>query len=155
MSEPFLRHLREQFQGADCADTAAAGPPKRPGGMLTPLAMAYVGDAVYELYVRIHLVEQVGMTRNFQPTAMKFVRASTQSRILGALEPLLTDEELNVVRQGRNANISQVPKSASMTDYRRATALECLFGYLLLEGREERLLELLPKAIAAGQQPPE
>lgn len=123
----------------------------RSAGARTPLALAYVGDAVYELYVRVHLVEQENLTRNFQPTATNLVRASTQSRILGALEPELTEEELNVVRQGRNANIGQIPKSASMIDYRRATALECLFGYLLLEGREDRLMELLPMAVAEGR----
>ncbi len=115
------------------------------------MVLAYVGDAVYELYVRVHLVEDQGLVRNFQPAATSLVRASTQSRILGALEPLLTDEERNIVRQGRNANIGQIPKSASMIDYRRATALECLLGFLLLEGREERLLELLNFAVAEGR----
>lgn len=156
----FLSQLGEQPQGEETPGAASAvfGPVvtlrPRPGGARAPLALAYVGDAVYELYVRIHLVEHENLTRNFQPRAMRLVRASTQSRILGALEPDLTDEELNVVRQGRNANIGGVPKSASMIDYRRATALECLFGFLFLEGREERLLELLPKAIAAGNEPP-
>lgn len=161
MIRQFLRPLHSQMRGdtrpvaiGATAETTVHPSAVRPAGARPPLALAYVGDAVYELYVRIHLVEQEGMTRNFQPSAMRLVRASTQSRILGALEPDLTDEELNVVRQGRNANISQVPKSASMIDYRRATALECLFGYLYLEGREERLWELLPKAIAAGNAPP-
>lgn len=124
---------------------------RSPTGARSPLTLAYVGDAVYELYVRVHLVEQAGLTRNFQPVATGLVRASTQSRILGALEPHLTEAELNIVRQGRNANIGQVPKSASMIDYRRATALECLLGHLLLEGQEERLLELLRLAVAEGR----
>jgi ribonuclease-3 family protein len=160
MIQQFLRQLRNLIRGGNRTGSADRLPattallpsaPRR--GARTPLALAYVGDAVYELYVRVHLVEQENLTRNFQPTATNLVRASTQSRILGALEPELTDEELTIVRQGRNANIGQIPKSASMIDYRRATALECLFGYLLLEGREERLMELLPIAIAEGRKP--
>lgn len=158
MIRPFLQGLRELLLGGSSGATAksaaempAPAPVTLRGGARSPLTLAYVGDAVYELYVRVHLVEQEGMTRNFQPAATALVRAATQSRILGALEPELTEEELNVVRQGRNANIGQIPKSASMIDYRRATALECLFGYLLLEGREERLMELLPKAVAEGR----
>jgi len=159
MIDAFLRRLRKLFRSGRSPDPAAAvmessdSVPQRSAGARTPLALAYVGDAVYELYVRVHLVEQENLTRNFQPTATNLVRASTQSRILGALELELTEEELNVVRQGRNANIGQIPKSASMIDYRRATALECLFGYLLLEGREERLMELLPMAVAEGRKP--
>lgn len=154
----FLLRLRERLRGerrSPAADVAPDVPVVAAvrGGARSPLTLAYVGDAVYELYVRAHLVEQEGMTRNFQPAATALVRAATQSRILGTLEPELTDEELNVVRQGRNANIGQIPKSASMIDYRRATALECLFGYLFLEGREERLMELLPKAVAEGRKP--
>ncbi len=130
-----------------------SAPSLGPRGEHSPLVLAYVGDAVYELYVRVHLVEQEGMSRNFQPAVTGLVRASTQSRILGALEPGLTEEELDVVRRGRNAAIGQIPKSSSMIDYRRATALECLLGYLLLKGREERLLDLLQQAIAEGRRP--
>ena len=161
MISAFLRRLAGVFRrgGYDQGDGAAgvdaftlpAEPVRSRTGARSPLTLAYVGDAVYELYVRVHLVEQEGMTRNFQPAATGLVRASVQSRILGALEPHLTEEEANVVRQGRNANIGQIPKSASMIDYRRATAFECLLGHLLLEGREERLMELLPLAVAEGR----
>ena len=151
MPPSFLHRLGELIPaGADTAPTRA----RSGAGARSPLVLAYVGDAVYELYVRVHLVEREGLSRNFQPSATGLVRASTQSRLLGALEPELTEEEQRVVRQGRNANISQVPKSASMIDYRRATAFECLLGYLLLEGREERLLELLEKAVAASRLDP-
>jgi ribonuclease III family protein len=125
--------------------------PRQRTGARSPLTLAYVGDAVYELYVRVHLVEQEGMTRNFQPAATGLVRAAIQSQILGALEPQLTDEERNVVRRGRNASIGQIPKSASMIDYRRATALECLLGHLLLDGENDRLMELLWMAVEEGR----
>jgi ribonuclease III family protein len=159
----FLRRLTKVLRGRRAGDGervsgAAPGerlaePARSRAGEPSPLTLAYVGDAVYELYVRVHLVEREGMTRNFQPAATGLVRASVQSRILGALEPHLTEEELNVVRQGRNANIGQIPKSASMIDYRRATAFECLLGHLLLKGQEERLMELLPLAVAEGRKP--
>lgn len=161
MIREFLKRFATAFRRRPAVENGASAPteppielPRRPEGAHSPLTLAYVGDAVYELYVRVHLVEQEGMTRNFQPAATGLVRAATQSRILGALEPQLTEEELSVARQGRNANIGQIPKSASMIDYRRATALECLFGHLLLEGREERLLELLQLAIVEGRKPP-
>lgn len=143
------------------ADPAAVVPDLRPlaarprsAGAHSPLTLAYVGDAVFDLYVRVHLIEHEGMTRKFQPAATALVRAATQSRMLSALEPVLTEEELNVVRQGRNANIGQVPKSASMSDYRRATGFECLLGHLLLERREDRLIELLQLAVLEGRKPP-
>jgi ribonuclease-3 family protein len=113
----------------------------------SPLALAYVGDAVYELYVRVHLVQREGISRDLQSASSALARASAQSRILGLLEPLLTDEEQAMVKRGRNAGSGRGPKRAAMIDYRRATGFECLLGYLLLNGRDARLLELLEKAV--------
>jgi ribonuclease-3 family protein len=153
MPLPFPHRLGELIRGVPLDSDPDGEAPVTRRSARSPLVLAYIGDAVYELYVRIHLVEGAGLSRNFQPSASGLVRASTQARILGALEAELSDEELQVVRRGRNASIGQAPKSASMIDYRRATAFECLLGYLLLEGREERLQELLDKAVAIGSQP--
>lgn len=147
MSWSFLQRLRDSVP-EDVEPKPAAVPARtRP-----PLALAFVGDALYELYVRVHLVEE-GKSRNLHRPTTALVRAAAQSRILGRLEPELTEEERAVVRQGRNANIGQVPKNASMSDYRRATAFECLLGHLFFTGQEDRLRELLEKAVAEGQRP--
>lgn len=147
MSESFFRQLRETL-----APPAPAGPVDAlPAPTLSmdhsPLALAYVGDAVYELYVRVHLVQREGISRDLQSASSALARASAQSRILGVLEPLLTDEEQAMVKRGRNAGSGRGPKRAAMIDYRRATGFECLLGYLLLNGRDARLLELLEKAV--------
>jgi len=147
MSEAFFRQLRETL-----APTAGVVAEQSiPAPTLTmehsPLALAYVGDAVYELYVRVHLVQKQGVSRDLQSASSALVRASAQSNILGVLEPELTEEELAIVKRGRNAGSGRGPKRAAMIDYRRATGLECLLGYLLLNGRDCRLLELLERAV--------
>lgn len=156
---PFLRRLARalthdaEIPSPPPIEVAAApsGPPAVRDR--SPAVLAYVGDAAYELYVRVHLVERLGMTRDLQAAAVALVRASAQSRLLGVLEPELTAEERAVVRRGRNAGSGQVPKSASMIEYRRATALECLLGHLLLTGQEDRLLALLEKALTEEDLP--
>jgi ribonuclease-3 family protein len=146
MSESFFRQLRETLSPPDAAHET-----ELPAPILSmdhsPLALAYVGDAVYELYVRVHLVQRQGISRDLQAASSALARASAQSRILGVLEPLLSDEEQAMVKRGRNAGSGRGPKRAAMIDYRRATGLECLLGYLLLNGREARLMELLEKAL--------
>ncbi len=119
----------------------------------SPVALAYLGDAVYELYVRSYLIEREGRRRDLTRAASRLVSAAAQSRILAALEPALTEAERDVVRRGRNANIGQAPRGTPLADYRRATGLECLFGYLLRQGEPQRLAELLEKAVTAGLAP--
>jgi ribonuclease-3 family protein len=160
MLSPFLRRLVRTLAPAETdpkrasPDEPAAESPVPPARRAdhSPAVLAYVGDAAYELYVRLHLVERLGRSRDLQNAAVALVRASAQSRLLGVLEPELTEEERAIVRRGRNAGAGQVPRSASMIDYRRATAFECLLGHLLLTGQEERLLWLLDRALA---EPPE
>lgn len=109
----------------------------------SPLALAYIGDCVYELLTRRHILARGNMPVNrLHHASVEIVRASAQSHAVSVIEPLLTEEELSIYKRGRNANGSQVPKNADAGDYRRATGLEALFGYLSLTGRLGRIQEL-------------
>jgi len=113
------------------------------GNPIHPTMLAYVGDAVYELWVRKHLV--ISGKANLREThnqTVRRVKAHAQAETLAKLRPYLTDAELEVVRMGRNTKTT-VPRSASVTDYRYSTAFEALIGYLYLKGDESRLEELL------------
>jgi ribonuclease-3 family protein len=159
MMLPYLRQLRELAAPGAVSDSEVPSPggfPEPEAGALpsgsaiggySPTPLAYLGDAVYELYVRVHLVERLGLTRDLQAASSALVRASAQARVLDVIEDRLTPEERDIVRRGRNAGSGQVPKRASMSEYRRATALECLLGHLLVAGREERIIELLDQAL--------
>ena len=110
---------------------------------MSPLALAFVGDAVLELLVRSRLV---GTTR-LQPgrlhsVATQYVSARAQFRELAALEPLLTEQEAAVLRRGKNASKASVAKHASPEEYRASTGFECLLGWLYLTGQMARVEEL-------------
>src|SRR5690606_1485260 len=110
---------------------------------LSPQMLAYVGDAVYELYVRLKAVmgERPATVRDVHRRVVALVRAEVQTDVLRSIEPRLTDEERDVVRRGRNAATA----SPSLAPEVRcaSTALEALVGYLYIEGRRERLDQLL------------
>lgn len=109
----------------------------------SPNVLAFYGDSVYEAMVRNRVVlEHQTNAGRLHELAVERVRASYQSDAVGVIEPLLTEREADIVRRGRNAGGVSVPKSAKPSEYRRATALEALFGYLSLTGQEERLEEL-------------
>ncbi len=111
--------------------------------LLSPGTLAFLGDAVYELYVRQMLVETANMPVNkLHALAVERVRASFQSNAYSVIEEHLTEEEQAIWKRGRNANSVKAPKNADPVEYRRATGLEALFGYLFLQGRRERLEEL-------------
>jgi ribonuclease-3 family protein len=103
------------------------------------LVLAYIGDAVYELWVRMHLLD-LGYVkvRELHRAAVTYVRAAAQARILHALLPALDDVEHQVVLRGRNAK-GTCPKNVDVITYRYATGFECLVGYWQLEGRRERM----------------
>lgn len=107
---------------------------------LSPLELAYVGDAVYELAVRRHLVDKgvVGAHR-LHREAVKYVCADTQARVLRLLEPQLSEEETRVARRGRNAKSGHAPRGACVISYRQSTGLESLVGFLFLWGDFDRL----------------
>ena len=113
-----------------------------------PLVLAYMGDTLYDLYVRSKLIsEHGGMNVNkLHNTSSKFVRASAQSRAVENIEPLLTEEELAVYKRGRNAKSYTVPKNAELRDYKRATGFESLLGWLFVSGKTDRLEELIKLA---------
>lgn len=109
-----------------------------------PLSLAYIGDAVWELYVRHHLLASGWIKPNdLQKQSVRFVSAKAQATVLEKLMPLLTDEEQDIVRRGRNAKSKTAPKNAAVLDYRHSTAVEALIGYLYLTDDAERLNELM------------
>ena len=116
---------------------------------LNSLALAYMGDAVFESYVRRHLLYRGKVRPNqLHRLATKYVSAKAQCRVLFQFlnDKLLTEEESAVVMRGRNAKSGTVPKNTDVQTYRYSTAFEALMGYLFLEGRLERLEELVEKS---------
>ena len=119
---------------------------------MNALQMAYIGDTLHDLYVRSHLLSGGYQVGKMHKKAVHMVSAAAQAEMLLDLEPMLTEEEQNIVRMGRNAQAKhQAPKNASPADYSHATALEALWGYLYIKGRIERLLELMNAAINNGE----
>jgi ribonuclease-3 family protein len=116
---------------------------EREAMLLSPLRLAYVGDAVHELLVRTALLGSGGKARAMHREAVAAVRAGAQADALERLAPLLTEAEADIVRRGRNAHPHHAaPKAAGPAAYARATALEALLGYLYLTGQAERLSEI-------------
>ena len=109
------------------------------------LELAYLGDTLWDLFVREELVKTSGRMKELHRAAVARVRASAQSRALARIEEDLTEEEAAVVRRARNAHQTP-PKNADPADYCRATALEALFGYLYLTGQLERMKTLMYQA---------
>ncbi|WP_440113227.1 Mini-ribonuclease 3 [Paenibacillus sp. QZ-Y1] len=128
-------------------------PPSRPARLIPPIALAYIGDAVYEVAVRQYLLSKANMRPNhLHRSATGLVSAKAQSRILTGIETELTEEECDIVRQGRNAKSGSIPKNADVLEYRHATALECLIGYLYSSGRHDRMIELISRGIEYAEQ---
>lgn len=103
------------------------------------LALAHVGDAVFELLVRVHLAAAGGRNGSLHRAAVEMVNAAAQAGDMEKLLPLLSEEEAEVFRRGRNVKVHSVPKHARLGDYHAATGLEALFGYLYLLDRRDRL----------------
>lgn len=113
----------------------------------SPLALAFVGDAVYEEFIRTKVLLRANMSANkLHREAVYFVKASAQSAAAKELLPILTAEEEEIFKRGRNAHSSSVPKHAEITDYRAATGFEALLGYLYLTAQTDRLTELMQQA---------
>ncbi|MDR7002482.1 Mini-ribonuclease 3 [Neobacillus niacini] len=118
---------------------------------LNSLALAYMGDAVFEVYVRRHLLQSGKVRPNqLHRTGTKYVSAKAQCQILFQLmdEQILTEEETSVIMRGRNAKSGTVPKNTDVQTYRYSTAFEALMGYLYLTGEMNRLEELIQKAFS-------
>ena len=112
--------------------------------MMSPLTWAYIGDCVYELYVRQELVNKTNLKpHNLHIEAIKYVKASKQAEILNTIIYKLTEEEKEIVRRGRNAQNHHLPKNASVEEYMYSSAFEALIGYLYLSKQDKRLKEIL------------
>lgn len=111
--------------------------------MLSPLTWAYVGDCIYELYIRTDLVNKTKLKpHKLHIETIKYVKAKAQADILKRIEENLTEKELEIVRRGRNAENHHLPRNADPADYMYSTAFEGLIGYLYLTKQDERLKEI-------------
>ncbi len=108
---------------------------------ITAQNLAYLGDSVYEIYVREYLVRK--NTQRASVESLKYVTAHIQSTVVEKILPLLSEEEEDAYRRGRNLGHTNTPKSSTVGEYRRATGLESLFGYLYLRGEHDRIRQLL------------
>lgn len=114
----------------------------------SPLTLAYIGDAIYDLVIRTIVVERGNRSaNNLHKKTVTYVNARVQAKMIDALENELTEEETAVYHRGRNAKSYTAAKNASIIEYRKATGLEALCGYLYLKGSQERLLYLIREAI--------
>ncbi len=109
---------------------------------LNPILLAYIGDVVFSMYIRLRLLPTSSHVRIVHDLGSKMVSAVCQCQAMQQLEASLSEEEAMVFRRGRNAK-SMVPKSASVHEYRMATAFEALLGWLFLEEREQRLEQIM------------
>lgn len=116
--------------------------------LLNPLVLAYIGDAVYEVYIRVHISKNgLNKTNTLHKAATSFVSAKAQASILDKIQDVLLEDEINIVRRGRNAHSNTIPKNATIADYKKATAFEALIGYLFLSKKDDRLEEIIKIAI--------
>ena len=123
------------------------------GNQMSPLVWAYMGDSVYEQFIREYLVKNTKYKpHKLHIEATKFVKASAQAEILKKLEDILTEEEKDIVRRTRNTENHHVAKNASVQDYMYATAFEGLIGYLYLTKQLERLNEILEISLKTIQE---
>lgn len=110
----------------------------------SPLALAYIGDAVYEIFIRTYVLKKGNAPVNkLHKAAREFVRASAQAQMYHLIEPQLREQEKDVLRRGRNAKSISAPKNGDIGEYRHATGLEALIGYLYIKGDIERINELI------------
>ncbi len=115
----------------------------------SPLTLAYIGDAIYDVTIRTVVVERANKPANeLHKSAVKYVKAQTQAAMIENLQDILTEEEEAVYKRGRNAKSYHTAKNASVADYRKATGLEALFGYLYLQDRMDRVLFLIKEGLS-------
>ena len=119
----------------------------------SPLALAYIGDSIYDLVIRTLLVKQGNAQPNkLHKRASAMVKASAQAEMIERLLPILTEEETAVYKRGRNAKSYTVAKNATVKDYRKATGFEALMGYLYLKEELGRMIELIKLGLDKGEQ---
>ena len=117
--------------------------PKEEVELMSPLTWAYIGDAVYELYIRNKLINETNLKpHKLHIEAIRYVKAKSQAEKLSEIYESLTDEEKDIVRRGRNTQNHHLPKNSNVQEYMYATAFEALIGYLYLTKQNARLREL-------------
>ncbi|MGN0401925.1 MAG: Mini-ribonuclease 3 [Acetatifactor sp.] len=117
----------------------------------SPLTLAYIGDAIYDLVIRTVVVERANRPNgDLHHITVKYVNAGAQARMIEALQGRLTEEEQSVYRRGKNSKPHTMAKNAAPADYKKATGFEAVMGYLYLKGETERMLELIRDGIAAA-----
>lgn len=114
---------------------------------LSPLALAYIGDACFEILVRSEILDVRKNPNKLHRESIRFVRAKSQRELFEKIEENLTEEEIKIFKRGRNAKSHTVPKNADPIDYRIATGVEALFGYLYLLKRYNRIREIFKEMI--------
>ncbi len=117
---------------------------------MNPLVLAYIGDSVYDLYVRTYIIhKQKGMVNELNKKAVNFVKAGSQAFAVKALQSFLTEEEKGMIRRGRNQKSISVPRNANMSEYRYATGFESMLGALFLRGDKARIQDIMIESIHA------
>lgn len=118
----------------------------------SPLSLAYIGDAVYDVIIRTMVISKGNMSVNkYHKMTTEYVKAEAQAKLAHAIEPDLTEEELSVYKRGRNAKSVSTAKNASVIDYRTATGFEALMGYLYLNDQDTRIIDLLAMGLERVQ----
>ncbi len=118
---------------------------------LNPQVLAFVGDSVYTLFIRTMLTEEFDVkSGKLHTLANEYVKATGQSEVLNKILPILTEEEMDIFKRARNYKTHSVAKNASVVDYKRATGLEGLIGYLYLIGDYSRLNDILNICVSVG-----
>lgn len=140
--EESLNYLEEQF-----------GLPELNLRQYSPLTLAYIGDAIYDLIIRTMIVRQGNTQVNkLHRHASSLVKAEKQSEMIRVLEREFTEEEIHVYKRGRNAKSYTTAKNASISDYRRATGFEAVMGYLYLKGDYTRMIDLIKMGLAPEEE---
>ena len=123
--------------------------------LLNPLSLAYMGDAVLEIFVRHHLIQKSGgKPHKLHQMAKKYVSAKAQAKVLQELQEELNEEERWFIKRGRNTKSGTVPKNTDIMEYRMSSGFECMLGYLYLTNQQQRLEEIIEKVfmiIEAGE----
>lgn len=116
---------------------------------ISPLTLAYLGDTVYESYIREYLIKKSLYTKinDLHKLAIKYVSAPSQSKAIKNIESFLEEDEISIYKRGRNHKKSSTAKNASVVDYRHATGFEALIGYLYLKGDIDRLNYIVEQSI--------
>ena len=115
---------------------------------MSPLTWAYIGDSIYEVFIRVNLVNTTKLKpHKLHIESIKYVKAKAQSEILIRIENELTDKEKEIVKRGRNAENHHLPKNATVQEYMYSTGFEALIGYLYLTKKDERLQYILNKCL--------